>query len=238
MKIDITKILNFEGNFLPLEYSNIKKGMYLINETGDIYSLKSNKILSKTSNKDGYLKIGLQTEEGGRYVYGIATLVINTFIGNPPENMIDPTIDHIDSNVTNNHYSNLRWLERGINSSIRKIKPKGEINGQHILTENEVLEICELLINTNMSLKEIGGLYNVDKSTISNIKRKKTWVYLTKDYKFEIKKQKNKEESKKQREEIKELLLKGNRYTDIVKMGYPKSVVSRVIKIFGSTGSR
>lgn len=29
MKIDITKILNFEGNFLPLEYSNIKKGMYL-----------------------------------------------------------------------------------------------------------------------------------------------------------------------------------------------------------------
>ena len=38
-------------------------------------------------------------------------------------------------------------------------------------------------------------LYGVEKSTISNIKRKKSWTHLTKCYNFTIKKQKNKQES-------------------------------------------
>ena len=64
-------------------------------------------------------------------------------------------------------------MERGINSSIRRNKGVGEQNHEAKLTEEQVIEICEVLIQNEKSLKEIADLYGVDKSTISNIKRKK-----------------------------------------------------------------
>ena len=44
----------------------------------------------------------------------IAKAVLMTFKGPPPEDMIDPTVDHIDGNVINNDISNLRWLTRSM----------------------------------------------------------------------------------------------------------------------------
>ena len=64
------------------------------------------------------------------------------------------------------------------------------------------------------------------------IKRKKTWTHLTKCYDFNTKKQKNKQESLAQREEIYNLLKNGNQPKEIVKIGYPSSVVWRCKKKF------
>ncbi len=217
------------GNFVNLKYKNIKKDLYKINEYGDIYSIHSKRILKFREDKDGYLRISLQTIDG-RGTFLVHILVANTFLQPPTNNIKDLTVDHKDSNIKNNYYKNLRWMERGENSSIRKIKPKGEINGQHILTEKDVLEICELLIKNKMSLKEIGDLYNVEKSTISNIKRKKAWSYLTKDYDFKIKKTKNKSEVIIQKEEIIKLFKSGLKPIDIIKLGYPNTTVRRYYK--------
>ena len=140
--------------------------------------------------------------------------------------------------VLNNHISNLRWLERGENSSIRNIKPNGEINGSHVLNEKQVIEICKLIIKNEMTLKQIGDIYGVEKSTINNIKRGKTWRYLTKEYNFKINKQLNKKDSEIQRENIKNLLMYGIEPKDIINF-YPKSIVYRENKkIFGSTGTK
>ena len=87
-----------------------------------------------------------------------------------------------------------------------------------------------MLIQNEKSLKEIADLYGVDKSTISNIKRKKSWTHLTKCYNFTIKKQKNKQESLVQREEIYNLLKNGNQPKEIIKIGYPSSIVWRYKK--------
>jgi len=46
-------------------------------------------------------------------------LVAIFFIGPPPVDLKDPTVNHIDGNITNNHFTNLEWMERGKNSSIR-----------------------------------------------------------------------------------------------------------------------
>ena len=80
------------------------------------------------------------------------------------------------------------------------------------------------------------------------IKRKKSWRHLTKCYNFKVKKQKNKQESSIQREEIYVLLQKGTEPKEIVKIGYPNSVVHRCKKkleimkgavwFFGSTGKQ
>ena len=141
--------------------------------------------------------------------------------------MKDPTVDHIDGNRTNNYYKNLRWIERKVNSSIRKNRGIGENNHEAILTEIQVIEICELIMQKQFTLQQIANKYNVDKSTISNIKRKKSWKHLTKFYNFPIKIQKNKSQSIKQKEEIINLLNQSIKPTDIVKMGYPQTVVYR-----------
>lgn len=173
-----------QDKFIPLDCLGVKKEMYLINKYGKIYSLKSHKILLEHLNKDGYKAISLQTNSGGRYKYKVSSLVIYTYTGKPPKDMKDPTINHIDSNRINDYYKNLEWLERGANSSLRKIKPKGEINGQSKLTEEEVIEICEMLQEGKLGLKQIGNIYGVAKGTISNIRIGRAWTHISKDYKF------------------------------------------------------
>ena len=99
--------------------------------------------------------------------------------------MKDPTINHIDGNILNNHYSNLEWIERSTNSSIRKNKGQGENNHEAKLTAADVQKICELLINSNLTIKEISDIYKVHKSTIHKIKKKETWKTITSLYNFD-----------------------------------------------------
>ena len=172
-----------ELNRKPIIYKNIKLGLYEIDEFGNIYSNYKNDYLIPTPDKDGYLKVSLSGgDRNTKCTVHIATLVAVHFIGNPPKDLKDPTVNHINSKILDNHYSNLEWIERSKNSSIRKNKGIGSMNHEAILNEKDVDEICNLLINTHLSYKEIGDIYNVEKSTISNIKQRKTWKHITNNY--------------------------------------------------------
>lgn len=177
-------------NFIPLTANNILTDFYSINEYGDIRSKKSGEILKPKKNKQGYLVIALCVNEidhdktHKRKMFSIAQLVARSYNGHPPDDMNDPTVDHIDGNKQNNHFTNLRWLERGVNSSIRKNKGAGSQNHEAKLTEAQVEEICNLLINTNLSFQQIADRFNVEKSTINNIKQHKNWKNITTKYDF------------------------------------------------------
>lgn len=168
--------------FRELKYKNVKP-LYLIDEYGNVYSKYKKGYLKSKKDKDGYLSLSLAGIDKTVYVR-VATLVAYNFIGKPPKNMKDPTIDHIDNNIVNNYFKNLRWMERGMNSSIRVNKGLGEKNSEARLTNQNVIEICELLAEDKLTLKEIGEKYNVSKSTISNIKRKVRWRHITNNYIF------------------------------------------------------
>ena len=167
--------------YRPIKYKNISD-MYLISEYGDIYSKYYYKILKPKKDKDGYLSIALVSNDGLRHMHRIATLVINTYIGSYPKNLLDPTVNHIDGNILNNHYSNLEWMERSTNSAIRLHTSKGERNGSAKLQAQDVRNICAMLIKTDKTLKEIANIYGVTKSTIASIKNRKTWTEVTQYY--------------------------------------------------------
>lgn len=172
-------------DMVPICYKNVKEGLYLIDEYGNIYSKYKKDFLSPSKDKDGYLRIKLSGGSRNNKCYArVATLVAWTYIGPPSSLIQDPTINHKDGNILNNHFSNLEWIERSKNSSIRLNKGIGENNHEAKLTEQQVHEICHLLIDTNLSYQEICNKYNITKSTISAIKTQKHWKDITKQYDF------------------------------------------------------
>lgn len=60
----------------------------------------------------------------------------------------------------------------------------GEKNGRSKLTETQVKEIIELLLSKSLSNVQIAKKYNVSAATISHIKSKDTWKYLTENITF------------------------------------------------------
>ena len=218
-----------------LKYKNIKDDIYLISEYGDVYSLARNRYLTFGINEHGYLDIALQNKDGNRGTYTVHTLVNNIFNGKYPADMIDPTTDHIDGNEKNNHYSNLRWLERGVNSATRKIKPKGEINGSSVITEKQAINICERLQN-NESVTSIAKSMGVSKYIVSGIKTRRTWTHISNRYNFEKRYQMKQTEREVYKQQIFELFKNGYTCKDLVNIGYPSTSVYRYYKEFGTTG--
>lgn len=209
----------------PLDVLNIKN-YYYISKNGDIYSNAKQKFLHPSKDKDGYLRITLTLNNNTRKEFRLAQLVLYKFKGEPPKNMLDPTSEHKDGNINNNSIDNLIWLERNTNSSVRKNKGQGELNHEAILTESQVIEIAELL-QQNHSVKEIAQKYNVHISTISNIKCKTSWRYLTSNYTFNNNTLGSKYEQKQRIEQIKQLLLQGIKPQQIIKMGFSDTSVYR-----------
>lgn len=173
----------------PILLDGVKPGLYQIEEDGRIWSNYKKGYLCPSSDKDGYLRIKLSGgDRSHKKYFRIGNLVALIFIGKPPSYLKDPTINHIDGNILNNHYSNLEWVERSHNSSIRKNRGKGSKNHEAILTEQQVIEICDLLINTNLSYQQIADKYSVEKSIISRIKNQKNWKDISSQYDFSCRK--------------------------------------------------
>ena len=161
---------------IPLIYPDIKEDFYFIEEDGQIYSNYKKDYICPRKDKDGYLQFGFASTIPNKKKYvRIATLVIYTFIGPPPQEMQDPTVNHKDNNILNNHYSNLEWMERSINSSIRQNKGAGELNGQAILNWEDVKSIREKYRQGLGSYSKIAEEYNVSKSCIASIIKLRSW---------------------------------------------------------------
>lgn len=90
---------------------------YAISEDGQIWSFSSNRFLQQEVNHKGYLRVELWNN-GSRSHHFVHRLVGWIFIKLPEEfngNYDIATINHIDNNKTNNHYTNLEWVTREYN---------------------------------------------------------------------------------------------------------------------------
>lgn len=82
------------------------EGLYACDTKGQIYSYRTNKFLTPSKNKRGYLHV-VFTKDGKRYDYRVQRLVAMTFLDNP-ENK--EQVNHIDGNKQNNCLDNLEWV--------------------------------------------------------------------------------------------------------------------------------
>lgn len=172
-----------------ISYRNIKPNKYYINENGtSIISVSNTNIKELAIQFDncGYKKVMLQDIYGKSIKVFIHQLIMSVF-GHPcPNEIIDPTIDHINMNKNDNRITNLRWLERSDNSRFGNLNSFGERNGNCKISEQTAKEIIKLLLD-GYTENYICTKLNVSPDTVSNIKFKKSWVKLTEDVQFSIK---------------------------------------------------
>ena len=166
-----------------LEIDGVNKE-YIIYDDARLYDIKLGRFKNPIENRKGYLRYTIYVF-GKRKFFFVHRLVLKTF--NPVENMDNLQVNHIDGNKKNNCLSNLEWCTNTENQrhafAHGLISRKGEKNSQSKLTEKDVLEIINMLLN-KIPYRKIMDKFNISKSTISAIKNKRLWRELTKDIKF------------------------------------------------------
>ena len=162
------------------------KDRYYINKKGELFTDNGNKKM-KDCLKNGYVKNTLVLKDGSQKSFFRHRLVMICF--NKVDNYKNLQVNHIDGNKQNNTLNNLEWCTNQENR-IHAVKLglaaslKGEDNPASKLLESQVLDIINDLLN-HVPYSQICKKYNCSKSTISAIKNKRNWVYLTKDINFD-----------------------------------------------------
>lgn len=178
----IFKVINLPG------YSE-----YMISDDGDVITKRSGELMIPRQDKDGYLYILLWNKmDGVRHTIRIQRAVMYTY-GPSPDNIIDPTVDHIDGNILNNHISNLRWLSRSDNSSgINRPNTFGyyeRVRSDIVVSIENVHKICKMF-EDGLSYTDIYNALNgtVSRENITRIHNKQCFESISNmyDYDYDI----------------------------------------------------
>jgi len=148
---------------------------YMINHKGEVYSILSGKMLKQSHKKSRtpmpYKYVTLKTTNGFKKMV-IHRLVAMTFIGD----ISNKAINHIDGNPSNNNFKNLEICNTKRNAihafDIGLNKNFGENHYLAKLTKENVLFIMD---NLQLSDTKLAKIFNVSRSTISDVRVGKTW---------------------------------------------------------------
>lgn len=86
-------------------------GLYLISDTGKVFSVRTNRIIKTHLSNMGYERVSVDIN-GETYKYSVHRLVATAFIPNP-DNL--PCVNHKDENPLNNNVDNLEWCTQKYN---------------------------------------------------------------------------------------------------------------------------
>lgn len=184
-----------------IDYANIKRNMYLITTEGLIYN-STGRVAKCFISNTGYYRINLMCEDGISRNFSVHVLVANAFLPKPKGNCVW-IVNHKDGNKLHNEPSNLEWTtykgnwEHAMNQ-IHTITNYGVTAYKHNprYSEKMVYDICDLLSKRYYKANEIILLlglvnhpedrksyeYRTMKKFIKNIRQRKCWKHISKNY--------------------------------------------------------
>ncbi len=175
-------IIGFKGIYQVSNLCRIKsldRKCISVKNNGDVfYRFLKGKIMGQTIEKDFYLRINLTNINKDRNRFSTHRLLAIAAIPNPKNKS---EINHKNGVKWNNVLWNLEWTTESENM-IHAIKTgllisqKGEKHGGSKLTKKQVLEIRE--IGKSMFQKDIAILYNINRTSVTNILNRKSWTHI------------------------------------------------------------
>ena len=170
----------------PINFISNLQDWYYVSNYGRVYSRFTGLLIKPDKRRDGYLIVLLRTKDKLAVALVVHRLVMMAH--KPISNPDDFHVNHIDGVKTNNIITNLEWVTRSenmIHAYRIGLKKPGEAVHLSIINEATVREICKLL-EQNYYPTEISRILNLENhvSLISEIKRRKNWKHISKDYDF------------------------------------------------------
>lgn len=165
---------------------------YIVSNYGRVYNWKDERMIAPIESSNHFTSHLRSVDKDGNSIDNTkATQRIMMSEFHPIDNIQNYETDHIDGCSFNNMLDNLQWLTREENikkelnstNSRHSLKQvRGENHYFSKLTDSQVREICRLLSDTNMSYPEIARSVGINASNIPNIKNRKNWIHISKDY--------------------------------------------------------
>lgn len=166
-------VVGYEGLYKISNYGRLKT--FCFHRTG---STPVQMIRILKDNKNAIYRYAGLSKDGKVISNKIHRLVAKAFLPNP-ENK--PYVNHINGNKHDNCASNLEWTtplennQHAIKTGLTDMR--GEKSGMSKLTNKDVINIREL-ISSGIRTSEIAKIKNVSWSTISCIKKGRTWKHI------------------------------------------------------------
>jgi HNH endonuclease/NUMOD1 domain len=77
---------------------------------GRVYSQMYERCLTNLPCEDGYVRVNLRDRANHKKQKRVHVLIVQAFLGDAPEGMERPVVNHKDGNKANNRISNLEWI--------------------------------------------------------------------------------------------------------------------------------
>lgn len=197
---------------------NGKKARQYVSSLGRVYDPKYDRLCTISISKYGYCIISLNIG-GSSDRYRLNRVVLETFKGKPPKNMVIPESDHIDGNKLDNSIYNLQWLSKtnNVKKEMRDRDVKGENNPYSSYTEEDIHSVCKLIESNQYTLKEIANMTNVTIDTVYDIKQQRCWKHITLKYNFSQFNKYDENFDRSVAEKMNEMIRKGKSNKEIIK---------------------
>lgn len=134
-----------------------------------------------TIDPAGYKATTLRAIGKKKWCVRVHTLVAMHFVENSKPNEYD-TVNHLDGNKLNNHFSNLEWCTRGMNVAhafkTGLLDKKGEKHHAAKVDNAKVLEIRGLFDSGLWTKTAISKKYGISRQTAADIINRVCWAHI------------------------------------------------------------
>lgn len=148
---------------------------YLVSTDGQIKScvqIKQGRLLRPNTSPTGYRRVMIGRGGYQKHLL-VHRLVAETYIPNPYNK---PQVNHIDGDKSNNNVTNLEWCTRLEN--MQHASKMGLLPSNALANPNNRLniEIARFVRESSLKGRVLAKIYGVSETTISDVRRNKTWV--------------------------------------------------------------
>lgn len=164
------------------------EGLYMVSSLGNVMGVPKKTtyghmlVQKETPTGSGYYSVCL-CKDGIKKHHSVHRLVAQAFIpnlGNKPE------VNHKDGNRSNNRVDNLEWTTRSENEThafrvLGKQPNKPWAGKPRLFARKLTSEQVKAIRKDSRTAREIGREYNVSKTTINNIKKRKIYTEVSDD---------------------------------------------------------